>query len=224
MTTRPDHVPPPASLLSSWLRTLRRAISLHRRGLAALLTFVAVYGALRAVTAPGSPGVPVVAVVADVPGGSPLTRDQVVVRPVPPELVPGSAVVSTEAAVGRTPAGPLTAGSILTEAALVGPGLTGTAPGRVVVPTRLADAGIGGVVRVGDAIDVMATDPGTGEVTQVATRARVAAIPAPDDGNALAGTGPQDEVLVLLEVDGAESVGLTRAAATSRLSVVLPTG
>lgn len=210
------------SLLSSWIRTLRRTVSVHRRGVAALLAFVAVYGALRAVAAPETPGTPVVTVLADVPGGSALTRDQVTVRSVPAELVPRAAVVSLEAAVGRTPAGPLTGGSILTEAALVGPGLSGSAPGRVVVPARLADAGIAGVIRVGDAIDVMATDPGSGEVARVASRARVAAIPAPDGGSALVGTGPQDEVLVLLDVSRTESLDLTRAAATSRLSIVLP--
>ena len=210
------------SQLSSWIRTLRRAVSVHRRGVAALLAFVAVYGALRAVAAPDTPGTPVVTVVADIPGGGPLSRDQVAVRSVPAELVPRAAVVSVEDAVGRTLAGPLTGGTILTEAALVGPGLSGSAPGRVVVPARLADAGIAGVIRVGNAIDVMATDPGSGEVARVASRARVAAIPAPVGGGALGGTGPQDEVLVLLEVSRTESLELTRAAATSRLSIVLP--
>ena len=65
------------------------------------------------------------------------------------------------------------------------------------VPARLADAGLTGVLRVGDAIDVMATDPGSGTVTRVAVGARVAAIPASDEGGSLVGTSTRDEVLVL---------------------------
>ena len=219
--SRPAGVDSP-SLLLSWARTLRRVVSWHRRGVAALLTFAAVLGGLRAVSAPDAPGTPVVTVVGDVPGGSPLTREQLTVRHVPAPLVPGEAVLSAEDAVGRTPAGPLTAGTILTEAGLVGPGLARGTPGRVVVPTRLADAGTAGVVRVGHAIDVMATDPGTGQVTRVASRARVAAIPSEDSGGVLGGSGAAEDVLVLLEVSPPESLDLTRAAATSRLSVVLP--
>ncbi len=206
----------------SLLRKLRRAVSWHRRAVAALLTFIAVLGVLRVVSAPDSPGSSVVTVSADTSGGSPLTRDQLTVRSVPPDLVPGAALTSLDQAEGRTPTGPLSAGTILTEPLLVGPGLSATGPGRVVVPARLADAGIVGVLRVGDAIDVMATDPGTGQVTRVASRARIATVPTGDDGGPFSASSPQDEVLVLLEVTQAESLDLTRAAATSRLSVVLP--
>lgn len=213
----------PASSLSGRARTLRRFVSWHRRAIATVLAFVAVFTVVRALTAPHSAGFPVVAVTTDVPGGSPLGPAQVTVRTVPADLVPGGAVTDPDQAVGRTPAAPLTAGTLLTETALVGPGMAGTAPGRVIVPARLADAGLAGVLGVGRTIDVMATDPGSGEVARVATAARVAAVPAPDDGGILGGAAG-DEALVLLEVSRAESLDLTRAAATSRLSVVLPHG
>ncbi|MPN40340.1 hypothetical protein SDC9_187876 [bioreactor metagenome] len=164
-----------------------------------------------------------VTVVGDVTGGRTLTRDQLTTRSVPTDLVPRGAVVAIHLAEGRTPAGPLSAGTILTEAALVGPGLTGLAAGHVAVPARLADAGIVQVLRVGDAIDVMATDTGTGEVRRVATRARVATIPAQADGGPLS-SGTAQDVLVLLDVTAVEAAEVTRAAATSRLSVVLPGG
>lgn len=216
----PKAVEGSASLVS-WIRTVRRFVSWHRRALAAGLTFVAVLGALRVLSAPEAGGTDVVTVVGDVAGGRQLTRNQLVRRSVPPDLVPRGAVVSLDLAVGRTPAGPLAAGSILTEAALVGPGLSGMSPGRVAVPARLADAGIVQVLRVGDTIEVMATDAGTGDVRRVASRARVAAMPTTDDSGPLSGGSSQD-VLVLLDVTAAEAVEVTRAAATARLSVVLP--
>lgn len=213
-----------SSSLVSWIRSVRRFVSWHRRAVAAVLTFVAVLGALRVLSAPDPGGTAVVTLAADVAGGSPLTREQVVQRSVPVDLVPHGAVVSLDQAAGRTPAGPLAAGSILTEAALVGPGLSGMTPGRVAVPARLADAGIVRVLRVGDTIEVMATDPGTGEVRQVAARARVAAIPTAGDDGLLSGgsAGSGEDVLVLLDVPTAEAEEVTRAAATARLSVVLP--
>lgn len=213
-----------SSLLASRVRSVRRFVSWHRRSLAAMVAFVAVYALVQALSAPAAIGRPVVVVTADVPGGSPLSRDQITLRTVPADLVPRAALVDPGLAVGRIPAAPVTSGSILTEAALVGPGMAGTSPGRVVVPARLADAALAGVLGVGRTIDVMATDPGSGEVSRVATDARVAALPAADDGGILGGGATGDEVLVLLEVSRAESLALTAAAATSRLSVVLPHG
>lgn len=209
--------------LLAWFRAARRFVSWHRRSVAAALTFLAVLAGLGALSDPAGTGTEVVTVVGDVTGGRALTRDQLTTRSVPTDLVPRGAVVAIHLAEGRTPAGPLSAGTILTEAALVGPGLTGLAAGHVAVPARLADAGIVQVLRVGDAIDVMATDTGTGEVRRVATRARVATIPAQTDGGPLS-SGTAQDVLVLLDVTAVEAAEVTRAAATSRLSVVLPGG
>lgn len=209
--------------LLAWSRAARRFVSWHRRSVAAALTFVAVLAGLGALSDPAGAGTEVVTVVGDVTGGRPLSRSQLTTRVVPADLVPRGAVVGLDQAEGRTPAGPLSGGTILTEAALVGPGLSGLAAGHVAVPARLADAGIVQVLRVGDAIDVMATDTGTGEVRMVATRARVATIPSEADGGPLS-SGTAQDVLVLLDVTAAEAAEVTRAAATSRLSLVLPGG
>ncbi|WP_194793093.1 SAF domain-containing protein [Raineyella fluvialis] len=217
MPTATPHSP---SLLS-WTRALRRFVAWHRRSLAAVLTFVAVLGALRVFAAPPGGGAQVVVLTADVTGGSALSRTQLTLRSVPPDLVPGGAVTALDQAEGRTPAGPLTAGTILTASALVGPGLAGLSSGHVAVPARLADPGIVAVLRVGDVIDVLATDPSSGEVRRAATRARVASIPAQGDTGPLSASSSQD-VLVLLDVTAQEAVEVTRAAATARLSVVLP--
>ncbi len=200
------------------VRALRLLVSRHRRLLATLAVFCSVWAGLTSL-APGTPpGVAVVVAAATVPGGTPLTDAQVAVRTLPPDAVPVAALTDPASAVGRTPAGPINEGSVLTEVMLVG-GATAAGSAEAVVPARLDDAGIVGLLRVGDSIDLMATDPQTGEVTRVARGARVVSVPGGAEGPL--GVGSGDEDLLLLAVSAEEATEITRAAATSRLSVVL---
>lgn len=212
--------PQPLAIATLWKRVVR-IITWHRRTVAALLVFVATFGLATALTSGTSDTVDVVTMATDAPGGAPLEAHHVQSRAFPAELVPAQALTSPDLAIGRVPTGPLTAGSVITEPTLVGPGLAGALEdGEVVVPARLADAGIIGMLQVGDTIDVMASDPQTGDVAVVAHDARIAALPAPGDEGLLGGSGDAS-VLVLLHVSPQEATDLTRAGAGARLSVVL---
>lgn len=187
--------------------------------MAAFLAFIATMTLANAAMAGSSPSMEVAVVTTDVPGGVALQAGQVEVRSVPTDVVPGQALTSAEQVVGRVPAGTLTSGSIITEAGLVGPSMAADADGEVIVPARLSDAGIVGMLQVGDTIDVVATDASTGEVSVVAHGARIATVPDPDAG--ALGDVSDSTVLVLLAVGPEEASALTRAAAVARLSVML---
>jgi Flp pilus assembly protein CpaB len=82
----------------------------------------------------------------------------------------------------------------------------------VAAPVRLADAGVAGLVRTGDRVDVLATAPGAPEAAVVAGRALVlAASSAPDDPGGV----------LVLAVDPATAARLAAATTTSTLTVSL---
>ena len=65
-------------------------------------------------------------------------------------------------------AAPIGRGEVVTDVRLVGPGLALAQPGETIVPVRLPDAGMAALLRAGDEVDLLATDPGTGEAALVA--------------------------------------------------------
>ena len=66
---------------------------------------------------------------------------------------------------------------MLTDVRLVGPALADARPGETVLPVRLPDAGMAALLRAGDEVDLVATDPGTGETAVVARDVTVLATP-----------------------------------------------
>ena len=93
-----------------------------------------------------------------------------------PGTVPGAAVRDAGAAVGRILSGPLTTGSPVTEAGLLGPGLlTGQDAGLLAVPVRLSEPMPAGLVRPGDRVDVLS---GAGGSTVASDAVVLAAQPA----------------------------------------------
>src|SRR4051812_18202876 len=162
-------------------RTLRRRVLARRRLLAALLTAVAVAAGLHAAGAepPARVGVGVAA--HDLPAGAVVGADDV--RRV--GFAPGSAPDGlADEPAGRTLAAPLRAGEPVTDVRLVGPALTDGYPGLAAVPVRLPDAGMVGLLRVGDRIDLVSADPQGGGASVVAAAVPVLAIPdsAPEVG------------------------------------------
>lgn len=159
------------------LRAVRRAVLARRRVLAALLTAIAVVAGLRAATAPAAPTRPLLVAAHDLPAGTELTAaDLVRVEQVPGTQPAGLAPDP----VGRVLAAPLRRGEAVTDVRLVGPAL---APeGLTAVPVRLPDAEMAGLLRVGDRIDLIATDPQGAEPRVVAPGVQVVALPG--DGSA----------------------------------------
>jgi hypothetical protein len=83
-----------------------------------------------------------------------------------PEARPATAVTAADDVLGRALAGPMSAGEMLLNNRVVGPGLLGPdSEGQVAMPVRIEDAAEVSFLRPGDRVDVLAADRGgaTGE-------------------------------------------------------------
>lgn len=188
-----------------------------------LLAVVALVLATRPAPGPGTSPAPaavrVTVAATDLPAGTVLTADHLAVARLPPEFAPTGTSADPGALVGRVLAGAARAAEPITDARLVGPGLTALLPdGQVAAPVRLADLAVAALVRTGDRVDVLATPPGSPRADVVAAAAVVlaAAAPAPpDQADPAAG-------LLLIAVDGATAARLAAAATTATLTVSLP--
>jgi Flp pilus assembly protein CpaB len=157
------------------LRALRRAVLVRRRPLAALCAAVAVLAGLRVTAAPPpvTEAVPVAA--RDLPAGLPLGASDVETAHFPTGTAPAGVA---DDAVGRVLASPLRAGEPVTDVRLAGPSLVATHPGLAALPVRLPDAGVVSLLRAGDEVDLLATDPAAGTSSVLATEVLVLAVPA----------------------------------------------
>jgi pilus assembly protein CpaB len=150
-----------------------------RRLLALALLVVAGVSALHA-TKPGAAAEPTAALVVAahelVPGATIAAGDLRVVN-WPVSLRPAAAVAAGDA-VGRTLAGAVGAGEVITSFRLVGRDLSaGLPPGLIAVPVPLVDAGALGLIRAGNHVDLLSPpgDPG-GLAVVVASNVLVLAI------------------------------------------------
>ena len=200
---------------------------LRRRPLAALCVGLGVLVALRQLAGPPAPTTPVVVAAHDLPAGAVLSRADLMVRDFAASTAP-SAVTALDDAVGRTLATPLSRGEPATASRLVAPGWLAGYPGLVAVPVRIPDSDAVGMLRVGDRIDLLATDPGRaggpadpGGTRLVATGVPVLALPAPPSGlSGLPANSPASGRLVVVGTtrEGAENV--TDASVRLFLTVV----
>lgn len=199
---------------------VRRAVLLRRRPLAAVLAVVAVLTGVRAATAPPEPTVGVLVAARDLPGGAPLTDADLERRALPVQGVPRGSTGDAAALVGRTLAAPVREGEPVTDVRVVAEGLLAGYPSLVAAPVRIADAGAVRLLRVGDRVDVVATDPADGRAEVATEAAPVVALPrgrrGGDDSTTLSGGA-----LVVLAVPRATAVELAGSAATDLLSVLL---
>jgi pilus assembly protein CpaB len=225
------------------LSALRRAISWHRRLLAAGLAAGAVGATITAVRPAPPDAVVVVAAARDLRGGAALQpRDLRTVR-LPAHAVPAGALRPGDRALGRVLAAPLRRGEPLTDVRLVGPGLlpgyAGPGADVVAAPVRVADGATVRLLRVGDRVDVLAATGGFAGLDEamapgspaapverariVARSAPVIALPAGDDGDPVWGgaTSAGDGALVVLAVPAPTAGDLAAAAATGQLSVTV---
>lgn len=148
----------------------------------------------------------------DLPAGTTLATDDLVGVGYRPGTAPDGAVVDVGAAAGRLLAAPLSSGEPLTAVRLVGADLADAQPGRRAVPLRLPDPGMVALLRAGDVIDLVATDPQDGRVTTVAAGVPVLALPPNETGGATTASGLPGSLVV---------VGLTPAEVAPVASATL---
>lgn len=205
-------------LRPGWFRT-----PTARRVAAGLLVVVAVLLMFRG--DPGAARTSVVVAARDLSPGQTLTRDDVTVAERESSAVVAGTLTDVAAAVGHTVAGPVPTGEALVDTRVLGPRLASAAVGlddARLVPIRLADAGVGELLREGDVVDVLtvaaepvgdaAGPPGahvlaTGAVVVLARR------------DASSGTGRDHVVLVALGADQATAVAA--ASLVSALTVTV---
>ena len=195
------------------LRAVRHQLRRRRRLIAASLAAVATLSALRTVAPPAPDTVEVLVAARDLPSGTLLGDDDLTARDYPRDLAPAGATTS---GVGRVLAAPVGRGEVLTEPRVVGPGLALAEPGRTVLPVRLPDAGMATLLRAGDEVDLVATDPGSGASSVVARDVTVlATTAAAPDGPA----GGRGGALVVVGASATEALDITSAALSQFLTV-----
>jgi Flp pilus assembly protein CpaB len=195
------------------LRAVRQQLRRRRRLIAALLTAGAVLAGMRAVAPPPPETVDVLVAAHDLPSGAVLGDDDLVARAFPADLAPPDAA---GAAAGRVLAGPMVRGEVLTDVRLVGPALADARPGETVLPVRLPDAGMATLLHAGDRVDLVATDPGTGETIVVASDVTVLATPTGVPDGPAGGAGG---ALVVIAVSSEEASTVASAALAQYLTV-----
>jgi pilus assembly protein CpaB len=201
------------------LRRPRSLVHTARRAAAGLLAVAALALALRPepVAVPGGPAtVRVVVAGVDLPAGTVLADQHLAVTRLPADAVPAGVQPQPAGLLGRVLAGAVRAGEPLTDARLVGPGLTALLPpGQVAAPVRIADLAVAALVRTGDRVDVLAAPPDAEQAEVVAAGALVLAAPGPEQVDPAAG-------LLVLAVDSTTAARLAAASTTATLTVSLP--
>lgn len=182
-----------------------------------MATVAAVLIGISAARPPEPPSVAVVRAVRDIPAGTALAAGDLRADRIPLSAAPASPLNDAAAAVGRTAAGAIGDGQVLTATNL---GTPRAGPGKVVAPLRLADPQVAQLLRVGDRVDVIAAGRSDGKAQVVAGDVVVVGLPQSADDGGLAG-GDSGGQLILVEVDLTTATTLDDVAATGRLSVAL---
>lgn len=208
------------SAVSVRLHRIRLRILRHRRLLAALAVGLATWVGVQAATAPASPESPVWTLARDLPGGAVLARSDLQVRGFLPGTVPPGAVSDPATVIGRPLAHAVDRGQPLAESMVLGEQWVDDQDGATVVPVRISDPTVVELLRVGDHVDLYATEVAAAASTPgaelLATGVRVAAIP---DASDRATPGALPGRLVLLALPESRVGTVTSAAARQFLSV-----
>jgi pilus assembly protein CpaB len=137
-------------------RHARRLARRYQRWVGAGLIGLAALLALSVLAPPPAATVAMTVAARDLPAGARLLPDDLRDVPAPAALVPAAAL-GRSAALGQVLLAPVAAGEAITAARLSGSGLlTGTPPGTVALPVRLADPGAAALLGPGDRVDLLA--------------------------------------------------------------------
>lgn len=129
-------------------------------------------------------GAGVVVAARDLPPGTPLSAADVLVRRLPPEVVPDGALAAVADVEGRLLAGAARRGEPLTDVRLTGRELADLAtgdPGAATVPVRLADPDLAALLRPGAVVDVVTLGERQDQPVVLAQGATVLAVPPPGE-------------------------------------------
>jgi Flp pilus assembly protein CpaB len=197
-----------ARTLPAAVRRARRGVLRRRRLLAFVLTALAALLALHALRPPDPPTSPLTVAARDLAAGEVVAAADLRVEEVPAGDLPDGVVADP---VGRMLATAVRRGEAVTDVRVVGPALTAGDPTAVAVPVRFPDAGMVGLLRVGDEVRILATDPSGGRTRVVADEVRVLALPrdGPVGAGEAAGTAGR---LAVLGVDPAAVEGVVSAS------------
>ncbi|KRF12918.1 SAF domain-containing protein [Nocardioides sp. Soil796] len=196
---------------------MRRAVLARRRLLCAVCVAGAVFAGVRTMAPSPPPTVTVTVAARDLPAGATLSAADLTTVDLPADSAPDR-VASASYAVGRTTAGPVRRGEPVTDVRLVGAGLLDGYPGMVAVPVRVPDDGAVALLRVGDRIDLLATDQRTGDTERVGDDVAVIALPEEGVRSARIGTSGR---LVVVATSTSMSEIVASAAATRYLSATI---
>ena len=166
------------------MERISRLVLRHRRPLAALFAGLAVLLTLSALRAE-PPGRAVVVAAHDLASGTVLGADDVRHARLPESAVPARSAQHVDAVVGRTVAGPMRRGEVVTDRRVVhADHMSGFPAGTVLATLRLADADALSSLGVGDRVDVVAVDPQGGADTEVVARGmEIVTLPRGDDAS-----------------------------------------
>lgn len=196
----------------------------HRHLIAATAVALAGWTVVSEVRPPPPATDPVLVLRRELPAGATLSAADVdvvdIARPIAPEHAlrePGD-VLGARLAVGLPPGQPLT------EHLLAGPGLASGAPdGHAVVPVRLADDAVAGLLRAGDEIDLLSTaadEAGSAGAARVVASAALVVSVHGSGGSGLLGTETADPlVLVAIHRDAVDATVGANAWAPLRVSI-----
>jgi Flp pilus assembly protein CpaB len=192
-------------------------VLVHRRLLAAVLAALAVLAGIQAAAEPPGPTTAVVVARTDLAGGRVLSSADLTTAEVPVAAVPAGTVTSAVGLTGRLLAAPLRRGEPVTDVRLLAPGLLAGYPGLVAAPVRIADRASVRLLRVGDHVDLVATNPDGGTAATVASDAAVVAMPKDrgQDGSFSEGA------LVVVAVPRDRALALAQASVSAVVSVLL---
>ncbi|NLU82604.1 SAF domain-containing protein [Rhodococcus sp. HNM0569] len=195
----------------SWAR-----IPVLRKIAAGVLAAAAVVVALRG--DPSAAETSVVVAARDLAPGSALAADDVTVAALRAGDVPSGATPRLDDVTGRVLTGPVRAGEVVTDVRVMSPRLAAATTGiddARVVPVRLADEGVTGLLREGDRVDVLAAGSDTDTARVVATGAVVVLVTASDDPRA------SDARIVMLALAARDAQQVAAASLTDALTVTV---
>ena len=177
----------------------------HRRGIGLLALCVAVIAGLgAALTPPAAPVALVVAARALSPGTALAVGDLTVIM-VSDEQVPEGGFSDPAQVVGRPLVIGVTMGTPITTAVLTADSLVDHDAGEVLVPFRVRDADVAGLLRVGDKLTIVAASP-EGISTTLAQHLRVARLPISASGGLMSSSSSGALIVVAASRDVAQQV------------------
>ncbi|MEG9227026.1 SAF domain-containing protein [Aeromicrobium sp. Sec7.5] len=183
------------------MERLDRLVFAHRRLLAAICAGLAVLLTIGALD-DGSSTRRVVVVTADLDAGTVLSAEHLAVRDLPIDAVPSGVLSTTRDVVGRTLAGAVRDGEVVTDRRVVDArDLSGFGVDDPALATvRVTDRAALGALHVGSRVDVVAVDPHGEEAPSVIARSVVvASLPGDQDaeGDAIGLVAPSEVAAAL---------------------------